>query len=112
MSFTCGIAAFGDEADLPCQDVDDPVGLSTRCGFAKPEDLQFIPSRSVVIVSEQGDAKRWSVAEIDPRKGTVQSLFDEEKALHSVTSATDIGEGIVFGSTSDQRIAIARWPQR
>src|SRR5678816_3314699 len=46
--------AFGAEADLPCERIDNPTGLSTLCGFAKPEDLQFIRSRSAVIVSEQG----------------------------------------------------------
>src|SRR4026209_1349668 len=46
-----GIAA---EADLPCRAIEDPAGLSTLCGFAKPEDLQFVRSRSAVIVSEQG----------------------------------------------------------
>jgi hypothetical protein len=55
------------------------------------------------------DPKQWSVAEIDPKTGTVRSLFEERNAIHSVTSATDVGAGIVFGSTADQRIAIARW---
>jgi len=55
------------------------------------------------------DPKQWSVAEIDPKTGTVRSLFEERNAIHSVTSAADVGAGIVFGSTADQRIAIARW---
>ena len=46
-----GIAA---ETDLPCENIENPAGLSTLCGFAKPEDLQFVRSRSIVIVSEQG----------------------------------------------------------
>jgi len=54
---------------------------------------------------------QWSVAEIDPQTGTVRSLFEERSEIHSVTSATDVGNGIVFGSTADQRIAIARWPR-
>ena len=54
---------------------------------------------------------QWSVAEIDPKAGTVRSLFEERSEIHSVTSATDVGDGIVFGSTGDQRIAISRWPR-
>jgi hypothetical protein len=53
---------------------------------------------------------QWSVAEIDPKTGSVRSLFEERSEIHSVTSATDVGDGIVFGSTADQRIAISRWP--
>lgn len=54
---------------------------------------------------------QWSVAEIDPKAGIVRSLFEERSEIHSVTSATDVGDGIVFGSTADQRIAISRWPR-
>jgi hypothetical protein len=48
------VAVAAGEADLPCERIDNPTGLSTLCGFAKPEDLQFVRSRSAVIVSEQG----------------------------------------------------------
>jgi hypothetical protein len=74
------------------------------------DDLNWT-MRGTLLVGGQSrkDPKQWSVAEIDPRTGTVRSLFEERNAVHSVTSATDVGQGIVFGSTADQRIAIARW---
>ena len=45
---------IGAEPDLPCENVADPTALSTMCGYAKPEDVQFMASKSAVIISEQG----------------------------------------------------------
>lgn len=89
-------------------------GAATRraeFGFPHlPDDLNWT-TRGTVLVGGQvrKDPKQWFVAEIDPQTGAVQSLFQQRTAIHSVTSATDVGGGIVFGSTADQRIAIARW---
>lgn len=155
--FTFGVA-FGAEADLPCLDVSDPAGLSTLCGFAKPQDLQFIPSRSVVIVSEQGWKSPMSGGSISIVDGDTKNIrLGKKRTIWPAASATVstelIGDpqckappagvfsphglsvllnwtargtilvggqkrgdskswSVVFGSTSDQRIAIARWPQR
>src|SRR5262245_57048610 len=42
------------EQNLPCTSRDDPISLSTLCGCANAQDVQFIRSRSVAIVSEMG----------------------------------------------------------
>src|SRR4030095_13103688 len=81
-----GIAA---EADLPCQDIDDPAGLSTLCGFAKPEDLQFVRSRSVVIVSEQGwkaPASGGSISIVDIDGNAVR--FRQKRTVWPAADAT------------------------
>ena len=72
-----GIAA---EADLPCENIDDPAGLSTLCGFAKPEDLQFVRSRSIVVVSEQGwkapaSGGSWSSTLVTRAMSVVSAIF-------------------------------------
>ena len=74
------------------------------------DDLNWT-MRGTLLVGGQvrKDPKQWSVAEIDPKAGTVRSLFEQRSEIHSVTSATDVGDGIVFGSAGDQQIAIARW---
>jgi hypothetical protein len=76
-----------------------------------PDNLNWTERRTILVAGQtRKDGKQWSVAEIDLKSGTVRSLFEAQTAIHSVTAATDIGGGIVFGSTGDQRIAIARWP--
>jgi hypothetical protein len=89
-------------------------GVEQRAEFAfrdLADDLNWT-ARGTILVGGQTweNLKGWSVAEIDPKTGVVRSLFEGQKAIHSVTSATDIGGAIVFGSTNDQRIAIAKWP--
>src|SRR5712672_326865 len=65
---------LGAESDLPCDNLNDPNSLSTLCGFSKPEDVQFIASKSVVIVSEQGwkqpnSGGYISIVDVDGRAG-------------------------------------------
>ncbi|HTJ20537.1 MAG TPA: SMP-30/gluconolactonase/LRE family protein [Steroidobacteraceae bacterium] len=75
------------------------------------DDLNWTMRGTILVGGQVRKAPtQWSVAEIDPKAGTVRSLFEERSEIHSVTTATDVGDGIVFGSTGDQRIAIARWP--
>src|SRR5215831_17590142 len=64
------VHCLGAESDLPCSNVNDPNALSTLCGFTKPEDVQFIASKSAVIVSEQG----WK----QPDSGGFISIVDVE----------------------------------
>jgi hypothetical protein len=74
------------------------------------DDLNWTMRGTILVGGQVRKAPtQWSVAEIDPKTGTVRSLFEERSEIHSVTTATDVGEGIVFGSTADQRIAISRW---
>ena len=74
------------------------------------DNLNWTARGTILIAGQRRtDPNRCSVAEIDLKTDTDQALFTEESALHSVTSATDIGDAIVFGSTADQRIGIARW---
>src|SRR5215831_10997875 len=53
----CWLAAISMTPSLDlaatCEVVAD-ASMAVQCGFAKPEDVQFIPSKSIVIVSEQG----------------------------------------------------------
>ena len=75
------------------------------------DDLNWT-MRGTILVGGQvrRAATQWSVAEIDPKTSTVRSLFEERSELHSVTSATDVGDGIVFGSTADQRLRFLPGP--
>jgi hypothetical protein len=76
------------------------------------DDLNWTMRGTILVGGQVRKAPtQWSVAEIDPKGGTVRSLFEQRSEIHSVTTATDIGDGIVFGSTADQRIAISRWPR-
>jgi hypothetical protein len=76
------------------------------------DDLNWTMRGTILVGGQVRRAPtQWSAAEIDPRAGTVRSLFEQRSEIHSVTSATDVGDGIVFGSTGDQRIAISRWPR-
>jgi hypothetical protein len=76
------------------------------------DDLNWTMRGTILVGGQVRKAPtQWSVAEIDPKAGSVQSLFEQRSEIHSVTSATDVGDGIVFGSTADQRIAISRWPR-
>jgi hypothetical protein len=93
----------------------EPGGAIDRRGefaFQDMADNLDRTGRGILLVAgpSRKNSRQWSVAEINPLTGKVRSLFEGETAIHSVTSATDIGGGIVFGSTSDERIAVARWP--
>jgi hypothetical protein len=89
--------------------------VTQRAEFAfrdLPDDLNWTMRGTILIGGQVRRAPtQWSVAEIDPKAGTVRSLFEQRSEIHSVTTATDVGDGIVFGSTADQRIAISRWPR-
>jgi len=88
--FACRVVAVAAaEADLPCERLDNPGGLSTLCGFAKPEDLQFIRSRSAVVVSEQGwkapiSGGSISVVDVDTRA----VRLGKKRAVWPAASAT------------------------
>jgi hypothetical protein len=75
------------------------------------DDLHWTMRGTILVGGQVRSAPtQWSVAEIDRKAGRMRSLFEQRSEIHSVTTATDVGDGIVFGSTADQRIAIARWP--
>ena len=50
------IAAFGCGArpERPCSEATGPHGIATVCGFAKPEDVVWIETANVLLVSEMG----------------------------------------------------------
>jgi hypothetical protein len=58
----------------PCQDRSSASKLATHCGFAWPEDVEFVPDHGVVIISEQGfkapiEGGALSAAAIDSQGG-------------------------------------------
>src|SRR5262245_15194021 len=89
----------------------------TRTGeFSVPvmaDNLNWTVRRTLLVAGQlRENNKAWGVSVIDPKARTVTPLFEKQTAIHSVTAATDIGTGIVFGSTADERIAVARWPRK
>jgi hypothetical protein len=47
-------SACGSPPERPCTDAVPPAAIATLCGFAKPEDVAWIASRNVLLVSEMG----------------------------------------------------------
>jgi hypothetical protein len=95
-------------------ELEDSGGVERRAEYAfrdLPDNLNWTARGTILVAGQtRKDIKQWSAAEIQPGGG-VRALFTGQSAIHSVTSATDVGSAIVFGSTSDERIAIAKWPQ-
>jgi SMP-30/Gluconolactonase/LRE-like region len=48
------LASCGAEPRPPCTGSTASAELATVCGFAKPEDVEAVPARSLVLVSEMG----------------------------------------------------------
>jgi hypothetical protein len=72
-----------------------------------PDDLNWsLRGTLLAPTSKPGDAPEWHLEEINISTHTAYRVSDGTDAIHSVTSATDIGVGIVFGSMTDDRIAL------